>query len=342
MVIKLKAMKGQVSLCVLFFMAFSLLVKSQNLVPNYSFEDTIKCPTTGGFAGNVGSWSGGYPEYFNRFCTEDGLITDVPLNGFGYQEPHTGNAYAGIYTFIDSAYDGTDANMRDYIQVQLISNLITSIKYYVTFYVSLGDSEKYACNSIGAYFSDSAIVWTGYAKSKLTPQVENDTSNHLTDKINWLKVSGNFVAKGGERYLVIGNFKNDRHSDTIFVNSVAHNENIWTNAYYYIDDVIVSTDSNYADSLATVGINELQVESEKVKVFPNPNNGVFTVEIKNEELKIKNTVEVYNMLGEEIYNKELNSATGQINLSNQPAGIYLYRIISEKGELVGKLVICQK
>jgi hypothetical protein len=338
----LKKTHRRISLIALFVMAF-FYNQAQNLVPNYSFEDTIKCPTTGGFSGNVGSWSGAAPEYFNKLCTEDGILTDVPLNTFGYQEPHTGNAYAGIYTFIDSTYDPSDAGIRDYLEVKLTSSLIVSTRYYVTFYLSLADSFKYACNSIAAYFSDSALVWTGYAKSNLTPQVQNDTSHHLTDKVNWMKVMGNFIAKGGEEYLIIGNFKNDRHSDTIFVNSIAHNENLWTEAYYYIDDVIVSPDSNYADSLATVGMGELKNENENVEIFPNPNNGKFNIAVQN--VNQKTEIGVYNMLGEKTYSNSLPQTSkggiGTIDLRNQPAGIYFYRITSEKGELIGsgKLVI---
>jgi hypothetical protein len=51
------------------------------------------------------------------------------------------------------------------------------------------------------------------------------------------------------------------------------------------------------------------------------------------------------MLGEEVYKAPLpqtpKGALNTIDLTNQPAGIYLYRITSEKGELVGsgKMVI---
>jgi len=91
------------------------------------------------------------------------------------------------------------------------------------------------------------------------------------------------------------------------------------------------------------GIDEMAGDNYGVIVYPNPSHGTFTFQIKNEELKNKNIVEVYNMLGEKVYSKQLTKDSEQwtIDLSNQSSGIYLYRIITESGSLVsdGKLII---
>src|ERR1700739_767343 len=191
-------------LTVILFILLGFAGKAQNLVPNYSFEDTIHCPIYAYFQGYVTSWSGSYPAYFNEFCSDPGY-GNVPSNTWGYQYAHTGVAYVGVYTFINYTYDTANYNLRDYIQAPLTSTLMAGSKYYVTFYVSLADSCKYACNNIGACFSDSLLnVHTRKVLSYHIPQVANDTSNHLTDKINWMKVSGSFTAQGGEKYVTIG------------------------------------------------------------------------------------------------------------------------------------------
>jgi len=95
------------------------------------------------------------------------------------------------------------------------------------------------------------------------------------------------------------------------------------------------------------GINEISNKVNNIKVFPNPSsNGKFTIEITNYELRIagqKDEIEVYNMMGENIYNTHFiqTQNVNQIDLSGQPDGIYLYRIISNNGELIatGKLII---
>ena len=90
---------------------------------------------------------------------------------------------------------------------------------------------------------------------------------------------------------------------------------------------------------SVTGINELK-NNLVVNVYPNPGSGVFNFElkIKNEELKI----EVFNILGEKVFSLfAAHHSPFTINLTGQPDGIYQYRIVSEKGELItsGKLVV---
>ncbi len=93
----------------------------------------------------------------------------------------------------------------------------------------------------------------------------------------------------------------------------------------------------------SLGINELPATYSGILLFPNPSNGLFQLGIRNSQLGINGTVEVYNMLGEKIYSKQWTMNNGQltIDLSSQSAGIYLYRVTSTSGELVGegKLII---
>lgn len=90
-------------------------------------------------------------------------------------------------------------------------------------------------------------------------------------------------------------------------------------------------------------INNLVAVSPSIRLYPNPNTGVFTLQIKNYELGITNQVEVFNMLGEKVYSATLSTvnSTLSINLSSQPSGVYLYRVLSETGDFVsgGKFVI---
>ncbi len=77
----------------------------------------------------------------------------------------------------------------------------------------------------------------------------------------------------------------------------------------------------------------------QVLAYPNPNNGKFIIALQNVNEPAQ--VEVYNVLGEEIYQGKLNFNNTQENTISQPQGIYFYRVITESGELVGsgKLII---
>lgn len=93
-------------------------------------------------------------------------------------------------------------------------------------------------------------------------------------------------------------------------------------------------------------VNDVTDERENVKIYPNPNNGKFTVichsEQGEESLPI---IEIYNVLGERVQTETLRDAQGDnlIELSNVPNGVYFYRIITNKGDLqgVGKFIIAR-
>jgi uncharacterized repeat protein (TIGR03803 family) len=89
------------------------------------------------------------------------------------------------------------------------------------------------------------------------------------------------------------------------------------------------------------GINELIEKKEEVIVYPNPSNGLFNFNISNYNQGIKNKIEIYNVLGEKVYQFAMDSTQFTISLVGQPSGVYMYRITSESGDLVasGKLII---
>jgi hypothetical protein len=88
-----------------------------------------------------------------------------------------------------------------------------------------------------------------------------------------------------------------------------------------------------------LGINEVS-STDKVSVYPQPSNGIFNLVVNN-ATEIKNTVEVYNMLGEKVYASGINAVVSRVDLSNNAPGIYLYRVFTETGNLVstGKLIL---
>jgi len=80
-------------------------------------------------------------------------------------------------------------------------------------------------------------------------------------------------------------------------------------------------------------------ENNKVNIYPNPGNGKFTV--ASNETNGKCSIAVYTILGEQVFSGKLNAPVSIIDLSGKPAGVYLFKILSEKGEYTGggKLVI---
>ena len=218
-----------------------------NLVFNPSFEDYIQCPRkvdAKGVLTIVEGWyqpTAGSADYYNRCAKRE---CGVPLNKLGYQLPHSGDAYCGIYCSKDS--------YREYLQTQLKTPLLRGATYRVSFFVSLSENSTSAVSSIGALFTTNRISDTAWnilmAKQSnnvnslvsqtiatyYSPQVVNQTP--LNDTVSWMEISGTFVADGGEEFLTIGNFFEASNSGIVEYDYLSQ---ILTGSYYYIDDVSV-------------------------------------------------------------------------------------------------------
>ena len=112
----------------------------------------------------------------------------------------------------------------------------------------------------------------------------------------------------------------------------------------YISDFNPAVVTNTVESTIgqPEGVNEI-VAPVNVSVFPNPSAGIFNYELQITNGGLKCRIEVYNVLGEKVLSSEpvIRNSSFVIDLSGKPAGIYLYRVISEKGAPIatGKLVV---
>lgn len=92
----------------------------------------------------------------------------------------------------------------------------------------------------------------------------------------------------------------------------------------------------------TAGVTELS-NTNVFRLYPNPSNGIFQLKITNYELGINGNLAVYNVLGEKVYSKQFQVRNSQclIDMSAQPAGMYLYRITSVNGNelATGRFII---
>jgi hypothetical protein len=82
-------------------------------------------------------------------------------------------------------------------------------------------------------------------------------------------------------------------------------------------------------------VNKTELINSEIELFPNPNTGNFQIAI-SQQLSANSQIEVYNILGEQVYQALLNATTTQIDMSNKAEGLYLYRVITETGTLVGE------
>lgn len=287
---------------------------AQNLVPNYSFEDTLQCPNAISQVTYSPPWFSPTNIIANYLNSCNNGFWGVPSNIEGVQLAHTGNAYAGIVTY----YHG--GNVRQYLEVGLVTQLIKDRKYCVEFFVSLADTQTVAANDIGMYFSDTSIYISTNQNLNLIPQINNNpVNNPLTDKIGWTKISGIFSAGGGEKYIIIGNFLDDALTDTTYFSSVE------SGSYYYIDDVSVKCCDCDTSQPASMSIPN---------IFTPNNDGI------NDVFKI--TTKNITRLNCKIYNRwgilvseitKINEVWDGLNTSGLQCenGVYYY-VVTARGE----------
>jgi gliding motility-associated-like protein len=221
------------------FLITSLTVKISaqvNLVPNPSFEDTTGCPTNISQLNKCIFWinpNSAGPDYFNSCADYFTTYSSVPFNAFGFQQAHTGNAYVGLLLY-QKTISGGAYNYREYIQTTLNDTLKKDANYCVSFFINYSSVINIAIDQVGLFISNNAISASTPITLPASPQIISPSGFFLTDTVNWYKVEGIYSAAGGEKFITIGNFRDETSTDTIHTDS-----NPPSCAYYYIDDVSI-------------------------------------------------------------------------------------------------------
>lgn len=78
----------------------------------------------------------------------------------------------------------------------------------------------------------------------------------------------------------------------------------------------------------SVGIHNIEAENNAVSIYPNPFNTLTTILINDVSKINKAELKMYNVLGEEVLNEKLSKQSNTFETANLPAGIYIYKIIS--------------
>jgi hypothetical protein len=107
----------------------------------------------------------------------------------------------------------------------------------------------------------------------------------------------------------------------------------------YLDNINVS-------NLTTAGIESIEQSLPVLDVFPNPNAGIFSVNISNVNKDANVTINVLNAMGQ-VMLSPLNfkgSANGvhSVNLSHLSNGVYFITIQSDSDKLVTKKMVINK
>ncbi|MCX6270952.1 MAG: gliding motility-associated C-terminal domain-containing protein [Bacteroidetes bacterium] len=209
-------------------------IQGQNLVPNPGFEQFSSCPVFASQLNLASPWFNptlGTPEFFHG-CADISSGVSVPYQFTGgYQPARSGVGYIGVYVY------RTDIpNMREYAEIELSDPLKAGTCYYFEMFVNQPNEHPLVSDGIGALFVAGELRVNTTVVLPQLPQIVNPSGNIITDTAGWTKVSGYFTALGGEDHLVIGNFRDDAHTQ-----HQVFNPGVWytNSAYLLIDDVLL-------------------------------------------------------------------------------------------------------
>ena len=152
-------------------------------------------------------------------------------------------------------------------------------------------------------------------------------SSIITDSINWVTISGEFIADSAYTCLNIANFFDANNTDTI---AYSYNNTLINCAYYYIDDVCVSSEPGICYIIGSAeGYNS------SIKIYPNPASKY--VQIESQKLIVE-SYEVFNIYGKKLKQYEIYNSKFIIQIEDLPNGIYLLKLTTAKESYIKKII----
>ena len=221
----------------LLLLIFSFSGFSQNLVLNGGFEEVKHCPKRFNNGKSLNSlahgWSyptRGTPDIFN-ICNTSNLGVE---NLCGVTRPRSGNGFAGLILWDK---DG----IREYLQTKLAEPLKKGETYKVEFYYKYASYSMYETNKICIGFPRDSVFRDDFYRFTVNVNYYKiQKLNFNGDSRTWFKVELEYVAKGGEQYLVMGNFLRDEQiKSTHWETKKIQQLMLLHSAYYYLDDISV-------------------------------------------------------------------------------------------------------
>ncbi len=167
---------------------------------------------------------------------------------------------------------------------------------------------------------------------------------------NFIKVGSKTVTLlDGSQRNAIEVQKDDSNSlTTLWIEGIGSNAGLFSQYFYYLidfpsylllcyqqDNVLLYKDTNYGETCfhKPIGDNikdfDIKSKSNNFTVYPNPTNGI--INIQSQENLNNYTVDIYNVLGIKVFNKNLKYQQNNIDLSSLPEGMYF--IIFSSGKI---------
>lgn len=192
----------KVLFCASLLVGYSLTCISQNLIANPGFEDENLCTELHAFCAPA-AWVGvspGFPRNQIHY-TLDPTIAIAGKHCVGILH-EGGEQNATLKT--------ESGNARTYLQSKLLNKLICGQAYHISFLIATARNNF---TDVGFLFPAEPLFKETEDPLLVVPDIlftrTQVTKTTKKNKVKWLLVNGTYVAKGNERFIVIGNFSPD-------------------------------------------------------------------------------------------------------------------------------------
>jgi len=171
----------------------------------------------------------------------------------------------------------------------------------------------------------------------------NDVSILLNNGAGSFITVAGFTAGVSPYAIISADFDKDGAKDIAVANSNSNDISLLLNCPAGRIDTIIKIDTVFAiDTITNVTLINRSNNAMVINVYPNPSDGKFQIVINNLDLTENCELAIYNIQGEKVFystSKHLNNSV--INITDNPAGIYVLQLKSEK-ELVMKKIVFRK
>jgi OmpA-OmpF porin, OOP family len=232
-----------------------LFSMAQNLVPNPCFGNYPENRKWHTFAYHAEDWFTLNKSTPDLFFSKNTNAYKVPLNYMGEENPVCGFAYAGAF-LISSNHRKQFNTMTEYIATKLTHPLEKDTLYCISFYTRLADNCLYATNGMDVLFARK-LKKNKYSRYmnlnfKYQPQIRN-IGNGVIENSEWRKVCSVYQAKGGEKYIAIGNFNRIEDIQIKELDRKIKNPtSSFYCAYYYFDNISLGKISSPDECICTI------------------------------------------------------------------------------------------
>lgn len=305
----------------IFLLLISTTIYGQNLVPNGGFEENVECPDDYPGNGDVylaEPWVGFSADYIHVCAGQDPFYQELGA----YTTPLSGNGYVRIATYLTDSY-----NTREFIEVELTEPLEVGEYYCVEYYCKLNAAYGIGTDGMGAFFTEEfaeyedLVIFEEGIGNRILPEAQIISPIIHDDTLKYSQVSGSFIADKVYNYVTIGNFVNDNKLET---KNVLNPLPDWGGgASYAIDDIAVWK--------CSVDVDEKNLV-ERPTVY-STTDGLYVKHLKDPVV-----ISIYNLQGALVTQKSFDTDRFW-DLSDLPAGMYVYKFNNEYGsDEVGKII----